>query len=284
MRDTGSVAEHDLAGVTVALTAERRAEEFATLLERHGADVVRTPVIHVLPLIDDAELRVRTDALIADPPDVVVISTGIGFRGWLDAVATWGLSARFHDALGRTRIIARGPKAVGAIRGAGLREEWSPAGESSEEVLAHLAAEGVSGLRIAVQLHGTITEWEPLTDLSSSLAAIGASVASVSVYRWIRPPDQAPVRALVVAVRSGGIDALTFTSAPAVSSMLSTAKEMGELERFVAAMRGRVPTYCVGPVTAAPLELLGVPTISPQRSRLGALARLIIEDLPKRLS
>ena len=66
---------------------------------------------------------------------------------------------------------------------------------------------------------------EPLTDLSASLADIGAVVTPVSVYRWIRPPDQSPVRALVAAVRSGAIDALTFTSAPAVSSMLSTAKK-----------------------------------------------------------
>jgi len=276
------VAEHDLAGATIALTAERRVEEFVTLLERRGAEIVRTPVIHVLPLVDDRDLRTQTSALIADPPELVVISTGIGFRGWLDAVASWGLTEEFLGALAHTRIIARGPKATGAIRGAGLREEWSPSGESSEEVLAHLGSEGVAGLRIAVQLHGTITEWEPLTDLSASLADIGAVVTPVSVYRWIRPPDQSPVRALVAAVRSGAIDALTFTSAPAVSSMLSTAKEMGELERFVAAMRGAVPTYCVGPVTAAPLELLGVPTIQPERSRLGSLARLIIDDLPRR--
>ncbi|KJF21573.1 uroporphyrinogen-III synthase [Rhodococcus sp. AD45-ID] len=276
------MAELDLAGVTIALTAERRSEEFATLLERRGAETVRTPVIHVLPLVDDADLRVQTEALIADPPELVVISTGIGFRGWLEAVESWDLTEQFLGALNRTRIVARGPKAMGAIRGAGLREEWSPSGESSEEVLTHLAGEGVDGVRVAVQLHGIITEWEPLTDLSASLTDIGAVVTAVSVYRWIRPPDQSQVRALVSAVRSGSIDALTFTSAPAVSSMLSTAKEMGELERFVAAMRDNVPTYCVGPVTAAPLELLGVPTIQPERSRLGALARLIIEDLPRR--
>ncbi len=176
---------------------------------------MRTPVIHVLPLVDDRDLRTQTSALIADPPELVVISTGIGFRGWLDAVASWGLTEEFLGALAHTRIIARGPKATGAIRGAGLREEWSPSGESSEEVLAHLGSEGVAGLRIVVQLHGTITEWEPLTDLSASLADIGAVVTPVSVYRWIRPPDQSPVRALVAAVRSGAIDALTFTSAPA---------------------------------------------------------------------
>jgi uroporphyrinogen-III synthase len=205
------VAELDLAGTTIALTAERRTEEFAALLERRGAETVRTPVIHVLPLIDDADLRVQTAALIADPPELVVISTGIGFRGWLEAVASWDLTEQFLGALNRTRIIARGPKAMGAIRGAGLREAWSPAGESSEEVLDHLRSEGVEGVRVAVQLHGIITEWEPLTDLSASLADLGAVVTAISVYRWIRPPDQGPVRALVSAVRSGNIDGRTRT-------------------------------------------------------------------------
>ena len=36
--------------------------------------------------------------------------------------------------------------------------------------------------------------------------------------------------------------------------------------------------YRVGPVTAAPLQRLGVPAVYPQRYRLGALARLITDE------
>ena len=39
---------------------------------------------------------------------------------------------------------------------------------------------------------------------------------------------------------------------------------------------------CVGPVTAAPLRQHGVPVVEPTRARLGALARTIVDELPKR--
>ncbi|MCW2778635.1 MAG: Uroporphyrinogen synthase, partial [Frankiales bacterium] len=35
-------------------------------------------------------------------------------------------------------------------------------------------------------------------------------------------------------------------------------------------------------VTAAPLERLGVPTVQPERARLGALVRTVVEQLPAR--
>ncbi len=38
---------------------------------------------------------------------------------------------------------------------------------------------------------------------------------------------------------------------------------------------------CVGPVTAAPLARLGVPTVQPERARLGALVRTVVEELPR---
>jgi uroporphyrinogen-III synthase len=47
-------------------------------------------------------------------------------------------------------------------------------------------------------------------------------------------------------------------------------------------MDADVSVICVGPVTSAPLEKLGVPTRYPQRYRLGALARLITDELPTR--
>lgn len=271
-----------LAGFTIGITAARRAEEFATLLVRRGAGIVSAPAIRIIPLADDTELERVTRQLMAEPPQIVVATTGIGFRGWMEAAEGWGIAEELRETFAGGRMLARGPKAKGAIRAAELREEWSPASESSAEVLDHLLAEGVEGVRIAVQLHGATTEWEPVPDFCEVLRCAGADVVPVPVYRWVPPDDNGPMDTLIESIVTGSIDCVTFTSAPAVASMLMRAKESGLLDGLLYALRGRVLAACVGPITAAPLEELGVPTTQPARARLGALARHVAEELPRR--
>lgn len=278
----GAGADTPLAGFTVGITASRRAEEFATLLVRRGASVMHAPAIRIIPLADDAELERVTDAIIESPPEITVATTGIGFRGWVEAADGWGRAEDLARALSSSRLLARGPKAKGAIRAADLREEWSPASESSAEVLEHLLAEGVEGKRIAVQLHGATTEWEPVPDFCEVLRHAGAEVVPVPVYRWTAPDDGAPMDRMIEAVVVGDLDAISFTSAPAVASLLMRADENGVLEPVLQSMRSRVLPVCVGPVTAAPLEQLNVRTTQPARARLGALARHVAEELPRR--
>ncbi len=264
-----------LAGFTVGVTATRRADELVTALERRGAAVLHAPAIRLVPLADDSELLAVTKAVIATAPDVVVATTGIGFRGWVDAADGWGLAEALLPVLRRARLLARGPKARGAIRAAGLREDWSPPSESSAEVLDHLLAGGVEGRRVAVQLHG-----EPLPDFCAELRCAGADVVTVPVYRWTGPADPAPLDRLIGAVVAGGVDAVTFTSAPAAASLLTHAEASGSLAGLERRLRRGVLPVCVGPVTAGPLLARDIPAVWPQRARVGALIRRLTEDLP----
>lgn len=266
-----------LAGFTVGVTAARRREELGALLERRGARVVSAPAIRIVPLADDAQLRAATQECLARPLDVVVATTGIGFRGWMEAAEGWGLAAALTSQLGAATLLARGPKARGAIRAAGLVDAWSPASESSSEVLAYLLEHGVAGRRVAVQLHG-----EPLPDFVAALHGAGATVVEVPVYRWVLPEDVSPLRRLVDLATAGQVDAVAFTSAPAVASMLRIATDSGQREQLLTALRCEVLAACVGPVTAGPLERLNVHTVQPDRFRLGALVREIVQALPAR--
>jgi uroporphyrinogen-III synthase len=267
-----------LAGYTIAVTAARRKEELGALLDRRGARVIYAPAIRIVPLADDADLVAATREVLDRPIDLVVATTGVGFRGWLEAADAWDLPLVEH--LRSARVLARGPKARGAIRGGGLVDAWSPESESSAEVLSHLmsGAEGpLEGRRIAVQLHG-----DPLPDLVAGLRAAGAEVLTVPVYRWVLPEDVGPVRRLVSTVVAGGVDAVTFTSAPAAASLLTVADELGLRNDLVTALTGRVLAVAVGPVTAGPLDAAGIQSVQPVRARLGALAREVVARLPER--
>ncbi|KAF3465704.1 uroporphyrinogen-III synthase [Streptomyces sp. Tu 3180] len=266
-----------LAGFTVGVTAARRADELGALLERRGAVVLHAPALRIVPLADDSELLAATKEIIGQAPDIAIATTAIGFRGWVEAADGWGLGEDLLARLREVRILARGPKVKGAIRAAGLTEEWSPASESLAEVLDRLLEEGVDGLRVAVQLHG-----EPLPGFVESLRAGGAEVVGVPVYRWLPPEDLGPVDRLLDAAVSRTLDAVTFTSAPAAASLLSRAEERGLLDDVLAALGHDVLPACVGPVTALPLQARGVGTVQPERFRLGPLVQLLCQELPAR--
>ncbi|MDQ3904205.1 MAG: uroporphyrinogen-III synthase [Actinomycetota bacterium] len=266
-----------LAGFTVGVTAARRAEELGALLERRGAEVLHAPAIKILPLTDDTELHAATEQLIDHPPNVVVITTGIGFRGWVEAADGWGLGESLISALRRATLLSRGPKSRGAVRAAGLTDAWSPPSECSAEVLEHLLADDIDGTRIAVQLHG-----EPLPDFVDALRCAGAEVVQVPVYRWVLPDDLAPLDRLLGAVLDGCVDAVSFTSAPAAASVLSRAGELGLLQPLVQRLRRDALAVCVGPVTAGPLVAQDVPTVQPDRARIGAMVRTLSEALSAR--
>ncbi|MET9430745.1 uroporphyrinogen-III synthase [Streptomyces sp. NPDC003036] len=270
-------AHGPLAGFTVGVTAARRADELGALLQRRGASVLHAPALRIVPLADDAELLDATKGLIAQAPDIVVATTAIGFRGWLEAADGWGYGDDLLARLRGAQVLARGPKVKGAVRAAGLTEDWSPASDSMAEVLERLLAQEITGRRIALQLHG-----EPLPGFVEALRDAGADVVVVPVYRWMPPEDLAPLDRLIDAAVARSLDAVTFTSAPAGASLLARAESRGLLPELLDALHHGVLAACVGPVTALPLQAHGIDTVQPERFRLGPLVQLLCQELPAR--
>jgi uroporphyrinogen-III synthase len=141
-----------LAGTKVLVTAQRRANDLAVALERRGAAVTIAPSIGVESHIDETALLEQTRRVIEDRGvDVLVVTTGIGFRGWMETADAAGLATDLVEALRHTRLIARGPKASGALQAAGLTPDWVADSETSAEIADLLLDEGVAGLRVAAQ-------------------------------------------------------------------------------------------------------------------------------------
>jgi uroporphyrinogen-III synthase len=269
-----------LAGFTIAVTADRRADEQAELLRRRGAEVLHGPVIRTAPLADGPELDEATEAIIAEPPDTLVTLTGVGVRSWFEAADGRGRGDALRDALADTCILARGPKSAGALATVGLDAAWRAPGETSAEVAEHLGG-SLHGRRIAVQRDGAA---EPL--LADLLASRGAEVIDVPIYRWELPLDLGPARSLLQAVLGSQVDAVTFTSAAAISNLFAIAHLDGggpAAGALVAALSGPVLPVCVGPVSAARLAGHGIAGAAyPARWRLGPMVRCLVEHLDPR--
>jgi uroporphyrinogen-III synthase len=264
--------DQTLAGCVVLVTADRRSAELAAALGRRGAAIRHAPALSMVPHTDDAALLEGTRSLLAEPPDTVIVTTGIGFRGWIEAADAYGLAEPLVEMLRGTRLVARGPKARGAIQAAGLTADWVAESETSAEIAEVLLDEGVAGRDIAVQHHGAGAD-----GLDEAFAAAGARVRSLIVYRWGPPPDAAVVEASVRSVAAGEVDAVVFTSAPGAAAWLAAADDAGvahQIERL--ARRGSVVMAAVGPITAKPLQERGIEPLVPDRGRLGSLVRAVV--------
>lgn len=268
----GGGLSHVMAGCVVLITADRRSGELAAAFERRGATIRHAPALGMVPHTDDEQLVDDTRRLLANPPDVVVATTGVGFRGWIEAADAAGLAGPLLEVLGRARIVARGPKARGAIQAAGLNADWVAESETAAEIADVMLGEGVAGLRIAVQHHGAGSD-----GLDEAFSQAGADVQSLVVYRWGPPPDPAALESSVRAAAAGEIDAVVFTSAPGAHAWLEAADHAGVTEALLTRFADHsIVAAAVGPVTAGPLLERGIEPLVPDRGRLGALVRTLV--------
>jgi uroporphyrinogen-III synthase len=273
-------ADHDpvLSGFMIGLTADRRADEQASLFERRGATVLHGPSIRTLALGSDGPLRDATDAVLARPPAFVVANTGLGIRSWFSAAEGWGLGDALVEVLAGARIIARGPKAAGAVHAHGLDVDERVGSERLVDAIDLTLDLVRPGDRVALQLDGRGSG-----DQGERLRAAGAEVIEVPVYEWELPEDLQPAVRLAEAVIAGRVHAVTFTAGPAVRNWLELAEQRGLRGALTSALTdGSVVVGCVGPVCADTAVAEGIGSdhlVVPDRWRLGPLVRCVGDAL-----
>jgi uroporphyrinogen-III synthase len=259
----------------VGITADRRWRNQADLLENLGADVLHGPTLLTVDLSRDEALRTATLALIDGPPDFVVGSTGMGMTMWLEAADAWGLGEALRDALRRSRVVTRGAKATSALRRQGFEVTWQAPSETMDEVVGFLTSEGIGGARVALQLFDP--GGHPST---AALSERCRELVEVPVYRWLMPDDPGPAERLIDAMCAGTVDAVTFTSQPAVHHLFRIAEGVGRADALRAACNDALLPVCVGPVCADAALAEGITRPQwPDPPRLAAMVRLVASAL-----
>jgi uroporphyrinogen-III synthase len=264
-----------LDGFRIGVTSDRRSEDLIDALKRRGATVLHAPTLKMADRFDDGPILADTRTMIDARPDVLLATTSYGIRRWFEVADADGIGDELLEALKDTTILVRGPKARGGIRAAGLNDTGMSDQETTASLVTKTLTDFTSPQIVAIQLHGYTDEHQ-----LDRLRAAGHRVLTVAPYRWLSPDTtDARVERLIEAIAGQQLDAVTFTSAPAVHALFGTAEALGRLNEVAEGFRSAVLAAAVGPVTAEPLIALGIPVIQPQRFRLGALIKLVCDHL-----
>ena len=259
-------------GLRVVAFESRMAAEVATMIERRGGVAIVAPAMREVPLEDNHAALDFADRLLAGENEfeVVIFMTGVGTRALFQAMETRHQRASIAAALAAITTVARGPKAIRAMRDLGVEPSIvAPEPNTWREVLSTLASKiELKGKRVAIQEYGVSNH-----ELTAGLEARGARVTIVPVYRWTLPADRAPLRAALNAIAAGAADVAIFTSSNQVTNVIQLAEAEG-IGDGVKRGFARMAVGSIGPVCSEQIRAYGLRVdFEPEHSKLGHLVK-----------
>ena len=258
-------------GLRVVAFESRRATEMAQLIERSGGRPLIAPSMREVPLLHNAAVFDFGVRLMAGEIRMVIFLTGVGTRFMMEVLESRGPRKDIVDALGRTILVARGPKPLLVLRELGLKPAVAvPEPNTWKDVLEAIDGlkESLAGMTIAVQEYGISNE-----ALLGGLRDRGGKVVPVPVYRWALPVDTEPLKQAVLAIIDGKVDVVLVTNAAQADHMLRMAEELGVVEKLRRALN-RAVVASVGPTAAEHLRDCGLPVdFEPSHSKMGVLVK-----------
>ena len=252
-------------GMWVVAFESRRAAEIAELVRKQGGQPFVAPAMREAPIADDAAAFAFAGRLFAGEFDTVILLTGAGTRRLNRLLESRYPEGAFADALRRVTVVARGPKPVAALREMGLTPAIvAPEPNTWRELLA--ATAGRIGGRIAVQEYGRSNP-----ELLAALAARGAEVTPVRVYRYDLPENVDPLREAARRLAAVEFQAALFTTAVQIEHLARVAAEQGMEAAMLEGLR-KCLIGSIGPTTTEALEEFGIhPNLEPSHPKMGLL-------------
>lgn len=257
-------------GRQVAAFESRMAEEMAALIRRHGGEALVAPSMREVPLEDNTEALAFGDRLLTDRIDVLILLTGVGTRTLVAALRTKHSLEAITGALRRLTTVARGPKPVTALKELGLTADLTvPEPNTWRDLLQALDdKKPVRGLEVAVQEYGVSN-----AELLEGLAARGARVTRVPVYRWALPEDLGPLRRAIDAILQHRVAVVLLTNAAQIDHLLRVSEDDGTVDAVKDALK-RTVIASIGPVASKRLREHGLPVdLEPSHPKMGILVK-----------
>ncbi|QNQ89527.1 bifunctional uroporphyrinogen-III C-methyltransferase/uroporphyrinogen-III synthase [Corynebacterium poyangense] len=223
--------------------AKEQAGPMSTRLASHGAIPQEVPTISVEPPRNPTPMERAVKGIVEGRYQWVVFTSVNAVHAVRDKVAEFGLDAR---AFAGVRLAAVGTKTADAIRKLGITPELLP---SRHQQNAHGLVEVFPEYVEDLDPVGRVLL--PRADIASEVLVegirdLGWEVDDVVAYRTVRAaPPSADIRDMI---KSGGFDAVCFTSSSTVRNLVGIAGKPHQ----------RTIIACIGPATAATAQEVGL--------------------------
>src|SRR5581483_4876143 len=102
-------------GLRVLSLESRRAAEIEVLIRKQGGDPLVAPSVQERALADHSDAFRLLAGLEGGAFDLLILMTGVGLTFWREVVG----AERADRALGKVKLLARGPKPGAVLRAAG---------------------------------------------------------------------------------------------------------------------------------------------------------------------
>ena len=245
-----------LSGRRIALPETRELDRLARMLEEHGAETLRCPMVAIKDAPDPLPVQ---EWLGRFPFDDLILYTGEGLRRLSGFAHRFDMEEGFLDGLRTARKITRGPKPERALRELGLKSDLRAETPTTDGLIATLSALDLRDRKIGVQLY----PGAPEARFTGFLRDAGAEPDTVLPYVYASAAEEQNVAELIDRMAAGGVDVIAFTSSPQVDRLFAVAKAT-QREKALQAALTATAIAAVGPVVAADLQRRGVnATITP---------------------
>ena len=259
----------------------RRAEEMCSLISRQGCLPLSAPSMREIPIEHNPEAIEIIQGFLAQKFDAIILLTGVGTEALFDVARSQELYDQLIEVLAKTPIIIRGPKPAAVLSKVGLKYVVrAPEPNTWRELLTAIddAKFELNGKRFVVQEYGLSN-----TRLYNELQNRGVTVTACPVYRWALPENTEPLESAIRQTADGKVDAVLFTSANQVSSVLTVAERIGVLDQFRAATSSRTLVVSIGPTCTEALIDNGFDVhAEASPPKMGQLARAAADALKAR--
>jgi uroporphyrinogen III methyltransferase/synthase len=226
----------------------------------HGASAEEVPTIAVEPPRSPTQMERAVKGLVDGRYQWVVFTSTNAVRAVWEKFAEFGLDAR---AFSGVKIACVGTATAEKVRSFGIVPELVPNADESQES----SSEGLLGIfpphddvldpvdRVLLPRADIATE-----TLAAGLRDRGWEIDDVTAYRTVRAaPPPAPIRE---AIKTGGFDAVCFTSSSTVRNLVGIAGKP----------HARTIVACIGPQTAETAREFGLRVdVQPTEARVQAL-------------